>query len=63
MPNKSINRAVKTRILAQSIRYCFNVEGIPLTIYNFADYPELLLNTCGADTTNAIYQLLCQENV
>lgn len=63
MPNKSMTHDKKLRILAKSIRYCFNVEGIPLTIYNFADYQDLLLNTCGAEATDAIYQLLCHENV
>lgn len=63
MPNKSMNRDENLRILANNIRYHFNVEGTQLTIYNFADYQELLLNTCGADATNAIYQLLCHENV
>ena len=54
-------RAEKLRILAKNTRYHFNVEGTPLTIYNFADYQELLNSTCGVDVTQAIYELLCTE--
>jgi hypothetical protein len=65
MPNKycfAISRTEKLRILAKNIRYKYAENGTPLTLENFAEYSELLRNTCGIDTTYAIYESLCNKN-
>lgn len=65
MPNKycfAMTRTEKLRILAKNIRYKYAENGTPLTLENFAEYSELLLNTCGTDATNAVYESLCNEN-
>ena len=65
MPNKycfGLTRAEKLRILAKKILYKFDENGTSVTLENFADYCELLSSTYGAESTQAVYNLLAEMN-
>ena len=65
MPNKyrfGLTRAEKLRILAKKILDKFHENGTPVTLENFADYCELLSSTYGAESTQAVYNLLAEMN-
>ena len=63
MPNKycfALTRAEKLRILAKKILDKFHENGTPVTLENFADYCELLSSTYGAESSQAVYNLLTE---
>ena len=65
MPNKycfGLTRAEKLRIHANKILYKFDENGTPVTLENFADYCDLLSSVYGAESTQAVYNLLTEMN-
>lgn len=64
MANKysfAITREHKLLMLAEQILDKYEKNGTPITLENFAEYCELLRNTCGENTTNTIYRVLVSE--